>query len=46
MRITGARVFSLQGSTARGGGGAWVFFGWVCAARNTKLATRSRKNFP
>ena len=29
-----------------GGGGTWVFFGWVCAARDSKLAPRSRKNFP
>ena len=29
-----------------GGGGTWVFFGWVCAARDSKLAPRSKKNFP
>ena len=29
-----------------GGGGAWVFFGWVCAARDSKLATRSKKKSP
>ena len=28
------------------GGGTWVFFGWVCAARDSKLAPRSRKNVP
>ena len=28
------------------GGGTWVFFGWVCAARDSKLAPRSRKKFP
>ena len=28
------------------GGGTWVFFGWVCAARDSKLAPRSRKIFP
>ena len=28
------------------GGGTWVFFGWVCAARDAKLAPRSSKNFP
>ena len=28
------------------GGATWVFSGWVCAARDSKLATRSRKNFP
>ena len=25
--------------------GTWVFFGWVCAARDFKLAPRSKKNF-
>ena len=30
----------------RGGGGHWVFFGWVCAARESKLAPCSKKNFP
>ena len=28
------------------GGGTWVFFGWVCAARDSKLAPRSKKKFP
>ena len=28
------------------GGGTWVFFGWVCAAQDSKLAPRSKKNFP
>ena len=28
------------------GGGTWVFLRWVCAARDSKLAPRSRKNFP
>ena len=28
------------------GGGTWVYFGWVCAARDSKLAPLSRKNFP
>ena len=27
-------------------GGTWVFFGWVCAARDSKLAPRSTKKFP
>ena len=27
-----------------GGGGTWVFFGWVCAPRDSKLAPRSKKN--
>ena len=29
-----------------GGGGTWVFWGWVCAARDSKLATRSKKISP
>ena len=29
-----------------GGRGTWVFFGWVCAARASKLAPHSKKNFP
>ena len=27
-------------------GGTWLFFGWVCAARDSKLAPRSKKKFP
>ena len=27
-------------------GGTWVFFGWVCAARDSKLAPRSKKKIP
>ena len=27
-------------------GVTWVFFGWVCAARDSKMAPRSGKNFP
>ena len=30
----------------RGGGGTSVFFGWVCAALNSKLAPCSKKSFP
>ena len=30
----------------RGTGGTWVSFGWVCAARETKFAPRSKKYFP
>ena len=26
----------------KAGGGAWVFFGWVCAAWDSKLAPRSK----
>ena len=28
-----------------GGGVTWVFLGWVCAARDSKLAPRSKKTF-
>ena len=34
------------GKIPGGGGGTWVFFGWVCAARDSKLAPRSRKKIP
>ena len=27
-----------------GGGSTWVFFGWVCAAQDSKLAPHSKKN--
>ena len=29
-----------------GGEGTWVFFGWVCVARDSKLAPRSKKISP
>ena len=29
-----------------GGGGTWVLFGWVCAARHSKLAPCSKKISP
>ena len=32
--------------TRGGGGGTWIFFGWVFAARHSKLPPRSKKNFP
>ena len=35
----GLHVMSLARG---GGGGTWVFFGWVCTARNSKFAPRSR----
>ena len=34
------------GAMNPGGGGTWVFFGWVFAARDSKLAPRSNKKFP
>ena len=38
--MTQARLISPRG------GGTWVFFGWVCAARASKLAPLSKKNSP
>ena len=38
--------FGRRSFPPREGGGTWVFFGWVSAARYSKLAPRSRKNFP
>ena len=29
----------------RSRGGTWIFSGWVCAARDSKLAPRSKKKF-
>ena len=29
----------------KAGGGTWVFFEWVCAARDSKLAPRSKKKY-
>ena len=42
----GLHVMSLARGGEGGRGGTWVFFGWVCAARDSKLAPRSKKNFP
>ena len=42
-------TFDLESATQtdiEARGGTWVFFGWVCAARDSKLAPRSGKNFP
>ena len=36
----------VVGPSPRGGGGTWVFFGWICAARDSKLAPRSKKVSP
>ena len=36
----------IEEQNPRGGGGPWVFFGWVCAAQDSKLAPRSKNNFP
>ena len=35
-----------RGMVMPGGGGTWAFFGWVCAARDSRLAPHSKKNFP
>ena len=35
--------FCLAGKSR---GGTWVFFGWVCAARDPKLAPRYKKISP
>ena len=35
-----------MGCKPGGGGGPSVFFGWVCAALNSKLAPSSKKSFP
>ena len=35
----------FSGSAPRGGG-TWVIFGWVCAARDSKLTPRSKKISP
>ena len=41
------KVFRYSFSeTIPGGGGTWVFFGWVCAARDSKLAPRFKKMSP
>ena len=32
-----------NGKLPGGGGGTWVFFGWVCAAWDSKLAPRFKK---
>ena len=39
-------ITHIPAHTPKPGGSTWVFFGWVCAARDSKLAPRSRKNFP
>ena len=31
---------------SRRGGGTWVFFGCICAARDSKLVPRLKKKFP
>ena len=33
-------------ATTDPGGGSWVFFGWVCASPDSKLAPCSKKNVP
>ena len=40
------RTLSKSRGSARFPGGHLGFFGWVCAAWDSKLAPRSKKNFP
>ena len=42
------RLFSYNNTTGEynSRGDTWVFFGWACAARDSKLAPRSKKKFP
>ena len=42
--VSSVCVFSFL--PGEGGGGTWVFFGWVGAARDSKLAPRSKKISP
>ena len=35
----------VRGGVLWSRGGTWVFFGWVCASRDSKLAPLSKKNF-
>ena len=48
MRLSGAICLLTSGGRGGGGGGlvTWVFFGWVCAAWNSKLAPRFKKISP
>ena len=39
-------AYFLRCARTRGGGGTRVLFGWVCAARDSKLAPRSKKKSP
>ena len=43
FNVDGFRTFHAP---APGGGGIWVFFGWVCAVRDSKLTPRSKKISP
>ena len=44
--LPGPRI-DREGLRARGGGGEHLgFFGWICAAWESKLAPRSKKNSP
>ena len=44
FQFLGVQIQGFLGGTP--GGGTWIIFGWVCAARDSKLAPRSKKNFP
>ena len=40
------RLYCVTTVTPFPGRGGGVFFGWICAARDRKLAPRSKKSFP
>ena len=42
-RVHGCQSRLGIGGVGGGGGGTCLFFGWVCAARDSKLVTRSNK---
>ena len=44
FNVDGFRTFHAP--APGGGGGIWVFFGWVCAVRDSKLTPRSKKISP
>ena len=46
MRLSGAICLLTSGVGGGGVGFTWVFFGWVCAAWNSKLAPRFKKISP
>ena len=48
MEMVSYKLYLFANHPAGGtpGGGTWVFLGWVCAARDSKLSPRSKKNFP
>ena len=45
-RFTPSRAYRADPVSRGGGGGHLGIFGWVCAARDSKLAPRSKKIYP